>query len=168
MRMKLTAIFDNIIKYLYVLAGILAICVMFTVCTDVVMRYFLHRPLEWSVRFTEISLLYVTFLGTAWVLKKEGHVKVDAVLTQLSPRAQTLLNLVTSIIGVMICLLITWYGAKVTVDHFLRGSFFVGIPEWPSAPVIAIVPIGSFLLFIQFLRRSAGFMASWKQMKPKN
>jgi TRAP-type C4-dicarboxylate transport system permease small subunit len=103
----------------------------------------------------------------AWVLKIEGHVKIDLVVNRLNPRNQCLVNSITSILGAITCLVLLWYGTKVSWELFERGTITNTILELPSAPLFAIVPIGSFLLFIQFLRRSYGYLKSWKGSSSK-
>jgi TRAP-type C4-dicarboxylate transport system permease small subunit len=103
----------------------------------------------------------------AWVLKIEGHVKIDLVVNRLNPRNQCVVNSITSILGAITCLVLLWYGTKVSWEFFERGTITNTILELPSAPLFAIVPIGSFLLFIQFLRRSYGYLKSWKGSSSK-
>ncbi len=159
---KVSVIFDRTISFLAFLAGVLIIFMMLAVGTEVITRYFFNQPLMGLTEIIEITLLYITFLGTAWLLKKEGHVKMDIVISRLKPRTQALANFVTSIIGVVICLAIAWYGAKVTWDHFHTAIFETPILEIPDAYVLVIIPIGSFLLFIQFLRRTFGYLELWR------
>jgi TRAP-type C4-dicarboxylate transport system permease small subunit len=103
----------------------------------------------------------------AWVLKIEGHVKIDLVVNRLKPRNQCLVNTITSILGAITCLVLVWYGTKLSWEFFERGTITNTILELPSAPLFAIIPIGSFLLFIQFLRRSYGYLKSWKASSNK-
>jgi TRAP-type C4-dicarboxylate transport system permease small subunit len=147
--MNSTPLFDRIIDLLASLAGGLILFMMLSICIDVVLRYFLNRPLTWGVEISEYILLWSTLLSVAWVLKIEGHVKI-------------LVNTITSILGAITCLVLLWYGTKVSWEFFERGTITNTILELPSAPLFAIIPIGSFLLFIQFLRRSYGYLKSWK------
>ena len=50
------------------------------------MRYFLNRPLVWVLELTEYALLWVTFLGAAWLLRQGGHVQVDVIVDFMSRR----------------------------------------------------------------------------------
>ncbi len=159
--MRLATIFDRIIHLLTILAGGILIFMMLAIGVDVVMRYFLNRPIIWVTEIGETSLLFITFLGAAWLLKKEEHVKMDLVLSRLGPRTQVLINIVTSAIGAIIFLVITWYGVKVTWEHFQKGTYQTSLLEIPNAYVLFIIPVGSILLFIQFLRRSYGYLGSW-------
>jgi len=160
--MNSTPLFDRIIDLLASLAGGLILFMMLSICIDVVLRYFLNRPLTWGVEISEYILLWSTLLSVAWVLKIEGHVKIDLVVNRLNPRNQCLVNTITSILGAITCLVLLWYGTKVSWEFFERGTITNTILELPSAPLFAIIPIGSFLLFIQFVRRSYGYLKSWK------
>ena len=85
---------------------------------------------------------------------------MDIVLTRLSPKMQAIINIITSILGAFICLLLTWYGTQVTWEHFREGLSTETALRLPMVYLLAIIPAGSFLLFIQFLRRAYGFSES--------
>ena len=95
-----------------ILACVLLVFVMLSVNAEVVMRYFMRTPLVWVVEVSETLLLFITFLGAAWVLKKEGHIFLDVGLNLFKPRQQAALNTFTSIFGAVVCLLIFWYGTR--------------------------------------------------------
>ena len=116
---------------------------------------------------TEYSLLYMTFLGTAWVLKREGHVRMDLVLNRLNPTSQALANVLSSIAGAIICLVITAYGVKVCWDLYQSGQYFAAFLKPPKFIILAIVPVGCFLLFIQFLRRTYGYSKDLRALPSK-
>ena len=135
---------------------------MLSVSLEVVMRYFLGRPTVWVLEIAQLGLVYVPFLGAAWLLRREGHVKMDVVLNQLKPRAQSLVNAITSIVGAITCLVIAWFSAQMTWEYFqLDYTSPTGL-RIPTAPILVIVPVGVYLLSIQFLRRSNGYLGMWK------
>jgi len=68
------------------------------------------------------------------VLREEGHVKMDLLLTRLNPRAEAILNIVTSGVGAIICLALTWFGIKVTWDNFQTGYFLHTV----VAPILSV------------------------------
>lgn len=159
---KIISFFDRVIDIFAFLAALLLLFMMLSVTFDVFMRFFFNRPQAWTIEFAGYSLLYITFLGTAWVLKKEGHVIIDIILDRLNPRNQNLFNIIISVIGMVISLILVWYGTLVTLDHFRRGVYFYTVLETPTAPILAIIPVGSFLLFIQFARRTYSYVQRWK------
>ncbi len=159
---NIKAVFDRFLDSLtYFGAVILGLMVLF-VCSEVISRSFLNRPILWVLEVGEYSLVYITFLGAAWLLRTEGHVKVDIVLNRLNPRTQALLNIVTSILGAMACLVVVWYSAQLTWGYFESGVRTPGAWGPPRYPIYVIIPIGSLLLFIQFLRRTHGYLRSWR------
>jgi C4-dicarboxylate transporter DctQ subunit len=161
------SLLDWVMRFLFFWACLILIFMVLGVNTDVGMRYFLGHHIEWMFEVTEYSLVFLTFLGMAWVLRQEGHVKMDLLLNRLNPTAQALVNTITSIICAIVCLLLTWYGAVVTRDCFqlnYRAATLIGPPLWP---MLGIIPVGSFLLAIQFLRRSYGFMGDWRGLSNK-
>jgi C4-dicarboxylate transporter DctQ subunit len=164
---KLTNFFDRIIVLMTILAGILLVFAMLIISGAVASRYFLGRPIGWVIEISEYVILFVTFLVAAWVLKQEEHVKMDIVLNQLNPRTQAMINVITSGISAIVCFILTWYGAKVTWELFETGYFTPTLLELPKFIIIAIIFIGSFLLFIQFLRRTHNKWGSWRASRAK-
>jgi len=146
--------FDRINHILAILAAFLLAFIMLSVCSDVIMRYFFSRPMLWVTEVTEYCLLWVTFLATAWVLSRDNHVVMDLVIGHMKPEIRARMGIMTSIIGIAICLLITWYGAKVTLDVFQRDLLLSTVLTPPAYILFIIIPIGSFLLTIQFIRRA--------------
>ena len=154
--------FDGTINVLAVLGAILIAFVFVTVSLEVVLRYFLHSPMNWVVQTSQYSLIFITFLGAAWVLRLDKHVTMEIVLNRLQPRNQDLLRTITSIAGALICLVLVVYGIQVTLDLFHRGIYDPQVLDVPMAPLVAISPLGSFMLFLQFLRRGYGYLERWR------
>ena len=153
--------FDRTLNIFAFISATLIILMMLTICFDVVTRR-IGFPQEWTIEITEDYMIFITFLGTAWLLKREGHVRMDILVTTLSPRIQTLLGIVTSIIGVVISLYLVIWGSITAWDHYQRGVFQMTPLLMPTAPLLAIIPIGSIPLLIQFLRRTYGYIGTWR------
>jgi TRAP-type C4-dicarboxylate transport system permease small subunit len=160
--MKPATIFDRIIGFLAHAANALIIFLVIVVVADIVASYFLNRPIIWMVEFTGYALVYITFLATAHVLKTEGHVRIDLVTNRLSPRTQDLVNSITSVIGAATCLITSWYGGLATWQYFQLGYVSPTALEIPLTPVVAVIPIGCFLLFIQFVRNFYTYFRRWR------
>lgn len=159
---KAGAVFDHIIDSLAGMAGVLVIAMMFIMSYESIMRYFFHAALGWAVEVSEYIVFLLAFLGAAWLLKLGRHVRVDLVLTLLKPKARVLLNVATSAMGVIICLAIAWFGVASTIDHFQRGIPVVKTLAFPKFTLLLFIPLGSFMLSIQFLRQTYGHVKSWR------
>lgn len=162
---KITDIFDHVLNFLASLASALILISWFIVCLEIVMRYFLKSPLSWVVEVTEYIMLYSTFMGAAWLLRDEGHVKVDLVFNMLKPSNKAMLDFVTSLLGMIACLIVIWYGIQSTLIQYhegIRTFTAMLIHKWPF---IMIIPFGTLLLFIQFIRRASGNWRKWMELK---
>jgi C4-dicarboxylate transporter DctQ subunit len=164
---RLSNFFDRFLVVMAVLAGILLIFSLLSINMEVASRYFLGRPMGWVTEISEYSLLYITFLAAAWVLKREGHVRMDIVLNYLSPRTQIMLDVFTSVISAIVCFILSWFGIKVTYELFQTAYFTPTVLELPKFIIVAIIFIGSILLLIQFLRRTSGHLSSWRALRDK-
>lgn len=158
-------VFDFIIGALVYVAAAILTFIMLAVCWDVIARAVVGKPLSWVLEFTEYSLLYITFMCTAWVLKDEGHVTTDLFLLSLKKKNQHLMTMVTSVIGGLVCLILTWYGTAVSIAKLRAGSFEPTAIQPPDFPLYIIIPIGSFLLFVQFMRRAWAQRKKWMELK---
>lgn len=155
---KLRAIFECTLNVLSVAAGVLVTFLMVGVSVDVFMRYFLNRPIFWMIEITQYAMVFILFLGAAWLLRQDGHVVMDVLTTRLGQKSRNLANVITSILGAIVCLIITWYGVKVNWDYIQIDYIYSATLEIPAFLLQAVVPLGTFLLFIQFLRRAYGYL----------
>ena len=159
---KTSITFDHILNVSAVISAALIGFAMLSVTTDVISRYIFNHSIVGVFELTEYTLLYMTFLCAARVLKDDAHVKMDIVLQRLNPRVNALLNFLTSIVGGLISLGIIYYGIQVTWDFLQKGSYELTMLEPPSALIVGVIPIGGLLLFIQFIRRIYGYLQIWR------
>lgn len=164
-RRGIIAFFDRVIDLSALLAVALGAFLMLGICAEITARNLTRWSLPWMFELTEYSLLFMTFLGTARLLKTEGHVKMDIVFVRLKPRAQVWLNIITSIICAIVCLALTWYGIRTTGFFLQTGAPYSSVLEPPMWIIVSVVPLGFFLLSIQFLRRTYGNLGSLAKIK---
>ncbi len=150
-------IFDRILGITSVVGIVMILFMMLSICAHVGMRYLFGKPQNWVIDVSTILLLYTAFLGAAWLLRSEGHVAVDFIFAQLKPRHQLLLQVINSLICLVVCIMITVYGIIETISVWKLDLYVDNTLETPKWIVIIIIPLGTFLLFIQFIRRTRGF-----------
>ena len=115
------SVFNRIVDLFAAMGCVLIASTMFLVCLDVIWNLACGRSLTWVTEIVEYSMLWLTFMGSAWVLRNNGHIKMDMVTDRISPRSRHLLAAITSYLGAVICLLLTYFGARVTL-HALRRA----------------------------------------------
>jgi len=158
---KAASVFDRALNVSAFAAAVLIILMMLTICFDVVTRR-IGFAQRWTIEISEDYMIFITFLGAAWLLKREGHVKMDILTNALNPKTQALLGIITSIIGIVISVYLVVWGSLTTLDHYQRGIFEMTPLLMPTAPLLVIIPIGSILLLIQFVRRAFGYLKAWR------
>ena len=149
----LESILAKINKFFVFIACLMYVGTILLINFDLFMRFAFRAPIAGLTEVTEIFLLYMTFLGAAWLYKDDGHVVVDIVLYNLVSKslAKKILILQNHIIVGIISGILVYYGSLTTFDHFMRGTYNPTILETPIALAIAIIPIGSFILLLEVL-----------------
>lgn len=143
------------------IAAIMLILMMLAISYSVMVRYFLNRPIAWIVEISSYLMLYITFLGTAWLLRRDGHVEIDLFTGHLNPKTKAAFKSLTSIGGAVVGLILAWKGSLVTFDYFNRGVATMGILNTPQFLLMAIIPVGGFLLMVEFILRTVRSGRIW-------
>lgn len=147
-------LFDLIIDAGAVLAAVLLIAVMLMTTIKVVFRYGLHEGLIGIDQLSGTALLYITFFGAAWVLRREEHVSIDILLGALPLHTRRQLHVVSSLLGAVVCLCLTVFGTLEVISSLQRGIRIPAEIEIPRAVNLVVIPLGCFFLALQFLRRA--------------
>jgi C4-dicarboxylate transporter DctQ subunit len=161
---RLGRLFDYINIIMVVISAILLLGLTFIVGADITLRYLFNKPLGWVKEVSEYILVGLGFLVAAWILKDDAHVKMDLVLNKVRPRAQTMMNIITSIISTIIVLIMTWFALRVIVDFYRTKLVAPSVLEPPKWILLTPIFVGCLLLAIQFIRRTYAFMGKWKAL----
>lgn len=155
-------IFDRVNNVFAAIAVVVLAFLMLSVTYAVIIRYWLNMAARGMFEIWTYSMVYLPFLGAAWLLNEEGHVGIDIVTNRLKPRTRHMLHMITSLLVAIIFLAIAYYGSQMTSDSLRAGRKIPGELYPPEAAILVIVPIGSFLLFIQLLRRAYRNYREWQ------
>ena len=143
---------SRINKVFVFMGSLFLVGIMVTTNIDLFMRFVFHSPIMGMNEITELFLLYLTFLGTAWVYHDDSHVVVDVLLYNLvEGRRKNVLILQNHIIVGIVSVVLVYYGAVTTIDHIVRDVRNPTILETPIALAIGIIPIGAFVLLLEIL-----------------
>lgn len=143
--------FERQNSFLTTFCGILiAILMVFTVY-EVVMRYCFDNPTNWVAEISSYVLVAIILLPLAYAQQIGRHAKVDVLVLRLSKRKQAILGIVSSLLGLCFFILFTWAGYRYAIDALQTGEISTTTMGAPLFPVKIILPIGGFLLCIQFI-----------------
>lgn len=145
-----------------VVAGVLFWVLMLIVNYEVGSRY-LGRPTVWVSEISSILVLFLPFLIAGWVLREEGHVKMDLLVERFSPRIRAGLQFYTSLLGFLVMLVVAGAGVMTTVSWI--GNRTPTMLMLPRAPIVAVIPLGCFFLSVQFLIRALASYGRWKALR---
>ena len=159
--------FDKIVTAMMVIGAALIIIDMLAVSVDVIIRYIFGVTYTGLFELTEYSLLWMTFLATAWLLKNDGHIKLDLVLDRLNPRRKVITNIATSIICEILLGFLIWYAVKLTVSDIQYGTYLSTVLQPIRWPIEIIIAIGYILLFIVILRKIFSHLKTWQTLPKK-
>jgi TRAP-type C4-dicarboxylate transport system permease small subunit len=133
------------------LAGIVLLFITFSIFVDVFLRYVLGKPTIWITEVSTYLFLYVIYLGTAYALQQDMHIKVTFLLDFFSKKTQRIIDLITSILAIVFTVVLLWQSSLMTWSA-IKGKWTS--PTALNAPymyIYTILVIGSFLLLLSFV-----------------
>ena len=135
------------------MAGILIGFATLLVTANVVGRYFLNRPISWTLEITQYILVWFTFLSIAWILRLDRHIKVEVLTMHLSRRAKIILDLFSDAIGLVVTGVLTSFGAIVVIEFYQSHMRETSPLQPPSWPIFLVICLGAALTLAEFIRR---------------
>lgn len=151
---SLEKLFTFIVNFFAVVAGVLLVTVMLATVYKVGLRAIWGRGIIGIDQLSGTAMVYMTFLGAIWVLRINGHVTVDLLLTSVRASVRRNLIVLNSIIGAIVCFFISYYAFGAVQTSIARGVVVVQEVDLPRAVGLLPIPIGTFLLGIEFVRRA--------------
>jgi TRAP-type mannitol/chloroaromatic compound transport system permease small subunit len=147
--MERLAVFQKVIQritYSVCAMGMfLAIPLMLITTGDVISRGFFNKPIPGTLELSEYMLSIIILLGAAYTQQVKGHVGVDFLTKRFSTRTQSVIEIFTTLISMIIVVIIVWQG-YVEGIHEKTVSDMLRVPQWPFR---LLVSVGGFLLFLE-------------------
>ncbi|HEX7073949.1 MAG TPA: TRAP transporter small permease [Hyphomicrobiaceae bacterium] len=124
---------------------------------QVISRYGLNRPIPWIEEVSAILLIWMTFIGAAWLVRKDRHIRVELLEEWVHPRVCAVIYTVYDIISIAFLILLA-----------IGGFQLVGAMDFERTPalqipyryIVSVVPATALLMAAYFVviiyRRIAG------------
>lgn len=155
--MSLGKVLDKINLGLSYLSGLVVLFIIGSVTFDIVARYALHMPSDWVDEVSSYLLVLLAFFPAAYILKAESHVIVDLGLRAVSPNKRNLLNFISSILGLSYCGFLLFLSGYRAWETLVTGARINSVLAPPAFPILVLIPVGTFFLCVQFIRRSTHY-----------
>ena len=150
-------IVDHVNMWIAKVFGFLVIAMAFIFMSGIIMRYVFKQPLMWEGDITWLLFVGFSLLAGAYVLRQDGHVRLDVLYGRLSPKRKAIMDAATFIFFLLFMVILTWFAImkawwSVSVMETSALSSFHG-PIYPARICLAL---GSLLLLFQGVAEFTG------------
>ena len=135
---------DESVRVLALAGGIAIMLLLIVTVFIVIMRYVLRNPQSWAFDISLFLQVGLIFLGGAYTLLGEGHIRIDTVLVCLPERTRLVMDIVAMIAVLLFSVLLTWSGGKEALENW--GGISNSTAMLPTFPSYAVIPFGAFLM----------------------
>ena len=113
---------------------------------QIITRFILERPAEWSEVLIRFSLIWMVFLGIPMAFRQGAMVSVDALYRISSKSIQRVLDWVVFLAALTLVCVILWWGW----DYSLRGRVqtVIGLEDVSMFWAYVAMPIGALFSII--------------------
>jgi len=107
------------------ISGGFAFLMMVMIGYDVLMRHIFNDPTIWADEVSCYLLVGITFLGAAYTLSMDAHVRIETFTDRLGPKAQRYLEFITDVLSLAFLVL------------FTRQAYWLVKDSWVSVKISA-------------------------------
>lgn len=129
---------------LYLLLAVM-VCTTFV---QVFFRYVIFHSLPWSEEVSRYALVWLTFIGASYGIKRGIHVAVEALVLALPPHGRRVLKTLSCLLMALLGVVLAVYGLKLAQVNMGQLSPSLHIP---IGLVYAALPVGGVLILIHAL-----------------
>jgi TRAP-type mannitol/chloroaromatic compound transport system permease small subunit len=128
--------------------GIIGIFLAVLITADIIMRT-MKMPIQWAFEMSQWLSATMALLGGGYALLKGSHVKIDLLYKRFSLRSRAIVDIFTSTLFYVLCLVLIWYGSIVAFESFLTKATTGAQLDPPMYLVQLLVPVGGLLIGLQ-------------------
>ena len=142
----------RLVEVINVLSGICVMTMMLLICADIFMRSAFNSPMLVTFPLCQMLLGGVVFFALAYTQMKRGHVSINLLTSNVSPRTRAILLTIAWSICLGLMVLMTWQVTRLGWEAFLTRDHTCDVVELPLWPVkLGIIPLGCGLLCVRFM-----------------
>lgn len=144
-------VFNSIVSNMSFLGAVWIVMIMLVIVADVLCRNLLGKPLAGTPEIVKNSIVGITFLQLAHVLREGRHIRSTVFLDRLSPKGKAAVEVFSHILGMVVSGLLFYAEWTPAWDAWRSGDYEgEGSLQIPTYPTHFLILIGSFLMFSQF------------------
>lgn len=117
----------------------------------VVFRYFVGDPLVWTEEFIIIVFSWMLFLGLASGFRQRMHLRIDALLIVMPPKARTVLGVLATATTLATLGGLAWFGAS---QAFSLAEVQTPMMRISASWAVTALPVGALLGCLHIVRHA--------------
>ena len=131
---------QTINRFIAAVSGCFLIPLMIITAADVVARDVFNHPIPGTIELSQYMLAIFILLGLAYSQQVKAHVAVSIITSRFSERAQLILSIMTTLIGLFIFSILTWQGWVVGIEE-RTVSDMLRVPQYPFRLLVAVAAL---------------------------
>jgi TRAP-type transport system small permease protein len=135
-------------RFLKSLNAIILLFMFLITIITVVNRIFLKMPTSWSVDLAQTSYIFLTFIGSAALMKDESHIKITVLVDRLSDGAQKIFRIIGRLLMIPFFVIFVIGAYKNVIFNWTVGHPTV---EWMKIGYMYLVLFISGIIMIFYL-----------------
>ncbi len=131
---------DWLIRVLRIAGGLALVGMMAVTVTDVLLRALFNRPIFGSVDIVGFLAVIVLACAMPYTHIQRGHVGVNLLVQKLNPRAQAVVDGITSLVSLILFGIVSWQMWVYAQEFAKKGevSMAIEIPKYPFVYFVAV------------------------------
>lgn len=134
-------------------AGAMSVLLTALIAVSVIFRRVFNSPLLFTEEISGYMMVALVFLGLAYTMKKESHVRADILLSHVPPQARAVLETIATVLGLGFAGLLlagTW---RLVAEFYTQQTLSFRTLQTPLWIPGSLLVIGAALLILQLLAR---------------
>lgn len=148
---KLVNAIDRISTLAGVVAAMLIVAMVLLIVLEIVLRTVFATSTLIAHEYAAYFLACLVFLGLAYTLRTEGHIRIGIIVSRLSPRKQAYLNVTGAVIALAFSMYLSMHLWNLFHDSLTLGRLSFHPSRTPLAIPQFFLFTGSVLLALQFV-----------------
>src|SRR5690625_1330427 len=147
---KVRKLFNGLVTNLSFIGAIWIVLLMVIIFADVIGRGVFNSPIDGVPEIVKNSIVGITFLQIAHVLRKGRHVRTTALYDRVPDQYKKMMDIFASVVGIVVFVMIFYATLEPTHRAFVTGDFEGNNVRIPTFPTHVLILLGSLLMVVQF------------------
>lgn len=125
---------------------------MLVIVYEVIGRYFFSLPTVWEVELSVMLSVYITFIGSAFTLKNNAHIRMDdIVLPYMNEKIKKCLAIITSVLAFCFCMILSFKSWEMFRQAISSGWKSETVWAPPLAIPYSFLAVGISIICLQYV-----------------